>query len=259
MAATLPTIPAVPDEATLARDIPGRPDWQMIDETLAAANGKELYAMGDEGAQAVEELNTLDTQMKRYEKGHEDWYWTSPFGRLRKDCDDIHEAVYLAERRRIKATRERVGEVCGEFEQERDNQRKANERRLAEQQRTEAEENKRAALAALEAEKAAAPVERMAEVQQQIEEVKAAPVVPVSVSKAQAGIGLPAAPSNRTSKKVYIRRIENVGAFLKWLAEHPEYAATLGLSVSFAKLKNNSMTIPGVAVEEKFETSNRGR
>lgn len=259
MAATLPTVPALPDEATLARDIPGRPDWRMIAESLDGAHGKDLYAMGSDGAQAVEELTSLDTCLKIYLPEFQDWYWSSAFGRAKKAIDEIDQALRLAEEKRVKEARKRIGDVNGEFLQAREDAREANERRLAEQQRHEAEESKAATLAALEVEKAACPAEQQAEVQQQIEEVKAAPVVPVSVSKAQAEVGLPSAPAKVIGRKVYLRRIEYMQPFLKWLAEHPDYAATLGLSVTFAKLKNNSMVIPGVTVEEKYESSNRNR
>lgn len=259
IATSILTVPALPDEATVLREIQGRPDWQMITETLEGANGKELYAMGSEGAQAIEDLTHLDTCLKVYLPEFQRQYWASALGLAKKAIDERDAEVRLVEERRIKEARKRIGEINGEFLLERDRAIEAEKRRLEEKQRCVAEEERKKLLLALEAEQLRTAAEQVDEIAQEIEEVKAAPVVPVTVSKAQAAAGLPSAPAKVSAKKTYVRRISNVKEFLKWLAEHPDYAATLGLSVTFAKLKNNAMVIPGVTVEEKFETSNRGR
>lgn len=257
MSAT-PTLPAIPDETALSREVAERPDWPALWEAVRGVDGKELAGMGDLGAAIMQELTDLDTQVKVYRPAFLAWYETTPYYAVEKAAEQFKQAIRLVETKRCDEFRAAVAQRASAYRLESARQIETARRALeAEQLRLAAAERQKE-LDALEAQRQAEP-ELAPEIEAQIEQVKAEPVVPVVVSKEQAAASLPSPAAKVSGRKVYVREIADWVKFLGWLVVHPGYIASLKLEVSFTSLKASNMEIPGVTLRERFEVSNRTR
>lgn len=255
-------IPEIPSDNTLSTALTARPDWELVGLNLKELNGKELVNLGELGADTLQEVADIDTQVKRYEAEFLEYWWQSPYGMVEKAGKTFSE-IRLSEVRRCTTTRNscRIIQHQAQIERERlcELARAEEQRKLREQ----AERDRLAQLAQLEAERAVlAEVngdgEPVAELTAQIEEVKAAPVTPVVVSDKQAlaSAGLSAAPKGIIAGcRVWKRRIKHLGQFGDWLEAHPTIKQQCckeqtdgSYRLTLVPLERSGIEIPGLEI-----------
>lgn len=258
MAASM--IPTLPDDTALSQQLPSRPQWTDILAYLRDMDGKDLVDAGLLGEEEAQRIHDLDTSIKKYEPQFKKWYWDSAMGKVEEAAKQFAK-VRLAELARCEEARTECDRILGQRQQIIDDRAAARQREIEAERLAREKETRERELAELKAQQEAAPPERQAELAAHIEQRATEPLVPVSVGTKEvlATMTGAKAPAGFSGRKVYVRQITDMAAFLRWLAANPAWANTLNASFSFAKVKGNDMQIPGVKMTVSYETANRAK